>query len=72
MALSSALYTMISPVRTGAVPMLRNRMSPRKNDGSILPLSTTTTGDSEPVANMRVFQDIRADVTIIAAHKVSD
>jgi hypothetical protein len=41
-------------------------MSPRWNAGSILPLSTTTTGDSLLVKNMRPFQIISAEKTIMA------
>lgn len=60
----SILKTTISPVRMGAVPIWRKRMSPRWNPGSMLPLKTTTTGDSLPVIRINVFHMISAEVTI--------
>jgi hypothetical protein len=63
MSRPSRLNTTISPVRAGALPRLRKRMSPRWKPGSMLPLSTTTTGDSLPVTSMSVFQITSADVT---------
>ena len=41
-------------------------MSPRWNAGSMDPDSTTTTGDSDLVMNIRPFQIISAEKTIIA------
>ena len=48
-SLSATLKTTISPARNGVKPMCKNKMSPRWKAGSMLPLSTTTTGDSDSV-----------------------
>jgi len=61
----STLKTTISPARIGAFPRWRKRISPLLNPGSILPDSTTTTGDSLPVKHISPFHIIKADVTII-------
>jgi hypothetical protein len=41
-------------------------MSPRWKAGSMLPLSTTTTGLSDDVMTMRLFQIMSAEHTIMA------
>lgn len=66
MSRPSTLKTTISPTRTGSSwKLVRNNKSPRWNAGSILPLNTTTMGDSLPVATISPFQIINADDTII-------
>ena len=42
-----------------------NKISPLKNDGSIDPVNTTTTGDSEFVININPFQSISAELTTV-------